>query len=116
MDPSLKIKSLTEAGLAEAINKAEHYRLLNEPEQAESICLDVLTLRPNESRALVTLILALTDQFGRDATRAVTAAKEQLEHLPDAYSRAYYAGLIAERQHARSSPVGWGECLRTKRS
>src|ERR1700722_16262182 len=46
-----------------ALEKAERYRLLNEPAQAESICLDVLAVDPDNQRALVMLLLALSDQF-----------------------------------------------------
>lgn len=98
MEETLEIKSITESGAAEALRKAEHYRLLNEPEQAESICLDVLAIHPAEPRALVVLILALTDQFGRDGGRAIPAAKKRVEELPDEYGRSYYTGLICERQ------------------
>jgi hypothetical protein len=98
MDESLEIKSITESGVPEALRKAERYRLLNEPEQAESICLDVLAMRPDEPQALVTLILALTDQFGRDGGRAIPAAKKRVEQLADEYGRCYYSGLVAERQ------------------
>ncbi len=43
--------------------KAERYRLLNEPAEAESICLDALAMEPDNHEALVTLLLALTEQF-----------------------------------------------------
>ena len=35
-----ELKRLHEGSLDAAIARAEHYRLLNEPAQAESICLD----------------------------------------------------------------------------
>jgi hypothetical protein len=38
--------------------------LLNDPEGAESICLDILDVDPDNQDALVTIILALSDQFG----------------------------------------------------
>ena len=53
--------------LPRALEKAERYRLLNEPSEAESICLDVLDVEPDNQEALVTLLLALTDQFDTDA-------------------------------------------------
>ena len=34
-----------------ALEKAEHYRLLNEPEEAESICVDVLEVEPDDQQA-----------------------------------------------------------------
>jgi hypothetical protein len=47
----------------DALEKAERYRLLNEPKGAESICLDVLAIAPDNQKALTTLLLARTDQF-----------------------------------------------------
>ena len=46
------LKSLTHDAIPAAMEKAKHYRLLNEPEQAESICEDVLRL---EQGAVVAL-------------------------------------------------------------
>ena len=45
------------------LEKALRYRLLNEPLEAESICLDVLQAEPANQEALVTLVLARTDLF-----------------------------------------------------
>jgi hypothetical protein len=73
------------------------YRLLNEPEQAESICLDVLAIHADHQDALRTLILALTDQFPHRPV-AVRLAKARLTHLGTEYDRLYYAGLIGERE------------------
>ena len=58
-----KIKRISTAGIAEAIAKAELYRSLNEPEEAESICRDILAIEPQHQLALRLLGLALTDQF-----------------------------------------------------
>ena len=78
-----------------ALEKAERYRLLNEPVEAESICLDVLRLEPDNQQALTTLLLALTDQFDEDAADAVSQARELVPRFKDEYARAYYAGIIA---------------------
>jgi len=52
----------------------------------------------NES-ARITLILSLTDQFRRGlGSHGVRRAKEHVGKLPGEYERAYYAGLVAERQ------------------
>ena len=48
-------KPLTREGIPRALERAERYRLLNEPVEAESICLDVLGAEPNSQPALVTL-------------------------------------------------------------
>jgi hypothetical protein len=85
--------------IPQALEKADRYRLLNEPEGAESICLDVLDVDPANQRALRTLVLALTDQFGARHTAAVT--RGYVERLTDAYEGAYYNGVVCER-HARA--------------
>src|SRR5262249_34236875 len=59
----MQLKQISRAAVPAAVAKAEHYRLLNEPEQAESICHDVLAVEPEHQPALMTLLLALTDQF-----------------------------------------------------
>jgi len=51
------------------LTKAERYRLLNEPEEAESICRDILDVDPTHEAALVNFLLALTDQFPRRSLR-----------------------------------------------
>ena len=74
------------------------YRLLNEPGEAESICHDVLRIDSNNQQALVLLLLALTDRFGRGYAVGVTQAQEILPRLGAEYDRAYYGGIIAERR------------------
>lgn len=91
-----KLKQLSKEGIPAALEKADKYRLLNEPREAESICLDVLEIDPSNQRALINLLLARTDQFG-DGT-APEEARELLPRLSDEYKRAYYAGIILERQ------------------
>ena len=91
------LKPLTPSAVPAALAKAERYRLLNEPEQCESICEDVLRADPDNHAARVMLILAITDSFPHTtegASRAMTLAAG----LPSAYERSYYAGLVAERR------------------
>ena len=57
------LKSLHPDAIPAALEKAERYRLLNQPEQAQSICEDMLGIEPENQDALATLILALTDRF-----------------------------------------------------
>jgi hypothetical protein len=90
-----ELKVLSREAIPEALEKAIRYRLLNEPSQAESICLDILRISPANQDALTTLLLALTDQFGTGVS--VSRAKELLERLEGEYERAYYAGILAER-------------------
>jgi hypothetical protein len=90
-----ELKPLSPQAIPEALEKAHRYRLLNEPSQAESICLDILHIEPDNQAALITLLLAITDQF--DSDRRPARAREVLEKLTGQYERAYYAGIILER-------------------
>lgn len=99
MVEDFELKPISKDGLPAAIRRAEHYRLLNQPEQAESICLDVLEVDPGNQQVLVVLILAITDQFGalRSGSGA-NQARAYLDELTDEYQRTYYAGIIWERK------------------
>jgi hypothetical protein len=90
------LKSIFKAAVPLALEKALRYRLLNEPLEAESICLDVLRVDPENQQALVTILLALTDLFGDDMD-ALGRAKAVLPRLTSEYDRAYYEGVIHER-------------------
>lgn len=98
MEDEFELKRITPDGIPAAIKRAEHYRLLNQPEQAESICLDVLELQPDHQQALVVAILAITDQFVGGAAPAARTATQLLERLTAEYERLYYGGIIAERR------------------
>jgi hypothetical protein len=91
-------KQLSAAALPRAIERAEHYRLLNEPWAAESICLDILAVDPAHQQALKVLLLARCDQFAHDTGGAVQRAKDAIALLTSEYERAYYGGLILERR------------------
>ena len=68
----LKLKTISTSAIDEAIAKAELYRSLNEPEEAESICRDILAADPNHQIGRRLLGLAITDQFtGEGADRYV---------------------------------------------
>jgi hypothetical protein len=93
-----ELKRLSAEAIPTALEKALRYRLLNDPAEAESICHDVLEIDPENQQALVNLLLALTDRFGKGYSVGVTQAQEVLSRLHDAYERAYYAGIICERR------------------
>src|SRR3954470_7399814 len=93
----LQPKPITKDAIPTALQKAERYRVINDPTSAESICLDVLALDPNNQQALVTLLLAITDQFGPAPTEGVRRAREVLPRLESEYKRSYYDGIICER-------------------
>ena len=92
------LKTLHKDAIHAALEKAERYRLLNEPAEAESICLDILAVDPENQQAIVTLLLALTDRFEKGYGVSDTQAKELLARLKSAYDRTYYSGIVAERR------------------
>ena len=94
-----ELKRISPDGIPQALERAERYRLLNDPAQAESICRDVLAVDPDNQTALRALILALSDQFS--AAGAAAAAREARGHiaqLDDEYDRAYFTGIVYERE------------------
>ncbi len=92
-----EMKRLSKEAVGAALQKAERYRLLNEPSEAESICRDVLRIDPGNTEARVTLLLSLTDQFGAVVGSHLPAARAVLGELTDPYQQAYYGGIICER-------------------
>ncbi|MHC4428668.1 MAG: hypothetical protein ACYS0D_08700 [Planctomycetota bacterium] len=96
------LKSISRAAIPRALAKAEKYRLLNQPRNAESICRDVLEADPDNKDALIKLLLTLTDQFGKNLGVTVNRAQEVVPRIADAYGRDYYSGVICER---------WAQCL-----
>jgi len=92
------LKVLSPEGIATALQKAERYRLLNEPWQAESICRDILRAEGQHEQALVTLVLAISDQFRTEGAQRMEEARQVLGQIRDDYKRAYYAGILWERR------------------
>jgi hypothetical protein len=98
-----ELKPISRDAIPAALEKADRYRLLNQPRQAQSICLDVLRIEPAHPRALTTLVLTITDQFGRAGYQAgLDEAREVLTRIEGAYEKAYYEGIVFER---------WGKSL-----
>jgi tetratricopeptide (TPR) repeat protein len=93
-----ELKALSPDAIPTALEKALRYRLLNEPEQAASICEDVLRVDPDHQEALAMLILALTDRFDDPRPVHPKAAHDLLPRLRGEYERAYYAGIVWERE------------------
>jgi hypothetical protein len=93
-----ELKKLSPDAVEAAHKRALHYRLLNQPQLAESICRDVLAISPDDEESLVTLVLCLCDQFGMEGGGAVTEPMELVGRLSDGYKRHYYRGLICERR------------------
>jgi hypothetical protein len=101
-------KAISPESVPGALAKAERYRLLNEPGEAESICRDILDIEPNNHQALISLILALTDQIPHDA-QAFSNAQSAIQQMPSDYDRAYYSGIAWERRAKARFVTGRGE-------
>jgi hypothetical protein len=101
------LKSISVESIPEALKKVERYRLLNEPTLAESICLDILAIVPDHQQAIISLLLARTDQFHQQLP--AREAQEILGRIKGDYEQEYYAGIIWEREaHARIRKGGSG--------
>lgn len=106
-------KVISPAGIPAALEKATRYRLLNEPLEAESICRDVLAVEPENQEAIVTLLLAVTDQFDKEPASTLNDATALLPKISGEYERVYYEGIINERwgnaqlSKAAQPSVGW---------
>ncbi|MDQ3142480.1 MAG: hypothetical protein M3Q56_09580 [Bacteroidota bacterium] len=93
-----ELKPISQTSIPEALQKAERYRFLNEPQLAESICHDILNIEPDNRLAIITLILSISDQLGRYPSVHMNAAKELIPLLSNDYEKNYYTGIIYERQ------------------
>src|SRR5216117_3757814 len=97
----LTLKPVFKDGIPEAISKAELYRYLNEPGEAESICRDILAADAENQTALRLLGLSITDQFTGNASDRYGEAESSFQSLTDRYEGLYYAGILHER-HAKA--------------
>lgn len=91
------IKPISREGVAAALLKAHRYRVLNDSTAAESICLDVLAVEPENIDAIVMHVLAITDQFASGRVADQQRASLAVAQLKDPYRNAYYNGVIGER-------------------
>lgn len=93
-----ELKSLHKEAVAAALEKAKHYRLLNEPGAAESICLDVLATDPENQEAIVLIVLAMSDRFAKGYAVGDSRIQDYLARISDEYKRDYYTGIVYERR------------------
>lgn len=94
---ALELKPLRARNLAAAVNLAKHYRDLNQPEEAESICRDILAVEPENEDALRILGLALTDRFPAAWMTLFDEACACFGRLRSPYEQAYYTAIAWER-------------------
>jgi hypothetical protein len=80
-----KLKTISLDGIEEAISKVQLYRYLNEPEEAESICDDILAADAENQVALRHLGLAITDQFSGNASDRYSEVESIFQRLTDVY-------------------------------
>lgn len=107
------LKPISSDSVDGALAKAERYRLLNEPHEAESICRDILAVDPANRQAQISLILALTDEIPNEPG-AFANAMGAMPGLETAYDRAYYSGIAWERRAKASYDSGGpgsGSCV-----
>jgi hypothetical protein len=98
MPSSFAFRLLSKDSIPDAMKKAERYRLLGEPDEAESVCLDILQVDPENQEAKIDLILAISDQFGRERRPRVELAMKVVGELKDEYQRRYYEAVVLERE------------------
>jgi hypothetical protein len=91
------LKPISHGAIPHAIEKAEHYRLLNQSWAAESICRDILAVEPDNQPVVVILVLSLADQLATGHARVMHDVREALDRVTDPYQRAYYNGITSER-------------------
>jgi hypothetical protein len=94
----LKLKTISKSGIPQALTKAEMYRYLNEPEETESVCRDILAVEADNQVALRLLGLAIADQFCGGSSDRCLEAESVFHSLADPYERIYYTGLLHERR------------------
>ena len=94
----MELKKISKSGIAEALSKVELYRYLNEPEEAESICRDIIAAEPNHQLGLRMLGLSITDQFTGSGNDRYAEVERIFQSLANPYERLYYTGLLHERR------------------
>jgi len=109
----VELRLISKSGIPAALRKATRYRLLNEPLEADSICRDVLAVDPENQEAIVTLLLAVTDEFVNELAGPLNDAQSLLPKIKGEYERAYYEGIINERwgnaqmSKGTQTSIGW---------
>jgi hypothetical protein len=82
-----ELKKIHPDAIAQALERAHFYRLLNEPRLAQSICLDILEADPDNDKAIITLLLAITDEFSSSSSAEMHKAQQLLPRLQNDYEK-----------------------------
>ncbi len=93
----MDLKRISPESIPRALELAQRYRLLNEPEQAASICDDILAIDPGNKEARHALFLATTEQFSHSHGPKLEDADRIVAQMETDYERAYYGGMARER-------------------
>jgi len=101
-----QLKTISKSGIEEALAKAQLYRFLNEPEESESICQDILAADPENQAALRLLGLTITDQFHGAVSDRYGQAESAFQGLTDPYKREYCLGILCERRAKAQARAG----------
>jgi len=96
-----EFKTISRNSIPAALEKVQHYRYLNQAEEAESICRDVLAADLENQLGLRMLGLCITDQFTGGTLDRMRDAQACFEKLSSNYERSYYLGILYER-HAKA--------------
>jgi len=94
----MKLKKIHKDAIPAALEKALHWRLLNQPHEMESICRDILEIEPDNQPAIRLLGLALTDRFDGSKHDPFVEAERVFQSLTDPYERLYRLGYLYERR------------------
>ena len=94
----MKLKKIHLESIPAALEKAMHWRLLNQPDEMESICRDILEADPKNQMGIRLLGIAITDQFDGSKRDRFQEAQRVFESLTDPYERYYRLGYMHERR------------------
>ena len=81
-----ELKKIHREAIPKALERVERYRLLNQPLVAESICRVILEVDAENQKALIGLVLALTDQFEHEANKGINIVIDLIPRLTDEYT------------------------------
>ena len=93
----MELKRIAIDTVQRALDLAQRYRLLNEPEQAASICQDILDVDPDNVEAIRLLFLATTEQFGKRRGTTYLDAEKVALRMSGEYEQTYHVGMACER-------------------